>query len=233
MQKTNKIIILHGWTYSTEKWSHFINLLEKEGIQVELPFVPGLTVKTNKIWNIDNYVDWLKKIIDKNKEKIILIGHSNGGRIAAVFSAKYPEKVKNLVLIDSAGIYHHDFKIRFKRLVFEILAKLGRKITASVKLKDLLYWLVGESDYQSATSEMKKTMINLINFDLMPSLQKIKIPVFIVWGEKDKITPLSDGKIMQESIKDSNLYIVSSAGHIPQFTHTEEVVEQIIRKTIK
>ena len=233
MQKTNKAIILHGWTYSVEKWNHVIDLLEKEGIQVELLLIPGLTAKTDKAWMINDYIDWLKKIIDKNKEKVTLIGHSNGGRIASIFSAKYPEKVKNLVLIDSAGIYHHDFKIQFKKFVFGILAKLGKKITTSVRLKDLLYWLAQESDYQKATLEMKKTMMNLINFDLTSSLKKIKIPVFIVWGENDKITPLSDGKIIQELIKDSELYAIRSAGHSPHFTHAEEVAEQIIKKITK
>jgi pimeloyl-ACP methyl ester carboxylesterase len=42
----------------------------------------------------------------------VLLGHSNGGRIALAFAEKYPDKVKQLVLIDSAGIYHNEFSIR-------------------------------------------------------------------------------------------------------------------------
>ena len=97
----NKIIILHGWTYSFDKWNPFMSLLKSKGLNPYLLPIPGLTDKINKPWNIDDYVKWFWGKIEK-EEKIILIGHSNGGRIALNFSIKYLEKVAKLILIDSA-----------------------------------------------------------------------------------------------------------------------------------
>lgn len=224
MGVVKKVLVLHGWTYSTDKWETFITALKNKGLDTELLKIPGLTEKLEEVWNIDNYVDWLNKKIN---QKMILIGHSNGGRIALAFCLKYPQKVEKLVLIDSAGIYHHELPIRLKRIIFKYIAKFGRKVTSSERTRKFLYKLSRESDYEKASPIVKKTMVNLITLDLRNSLDKIKVPTFIIWGKRDKATPLADGKLMHQLIKNSKIYIIETAKHSPQFTHTEEVVQKI------
>lgn len=225
MGTVKKILILHGWTYSTEKWGPFLNDLKKDGFNAELLKIPGLTEKLDDVWDIDNYVEWLNGKI--HEDKIILVGHSNGGRIILAFAAKYPDKIKKIILIDSAGIYHNEMPIRLKRIIFKTLARIGRKITKSETLRKALYKLSRESDYENAPPVVKKTMNNMINFDITPFLRKIKIPTLIIWGAKDKTTPLSDGKIMHQLISNSKLAIINDAKHSPQFTHPEKVTELI------
>src|SRR3989344_2544636 len=123
----NKVIILHGWTKNLDKWNDFLKNLDKTKIDYEFPNIPGLTGNLNDVWNLDNYVNWLKKITDRQKDKVILIGHSNGGRIALAFANQHPEKVEKLILIDSAGIYHNELPLALKRVIFKILAKLGKE----------------------------------------------------------------------------------------------------------
>ena len=53
----------------------------------------------------------------------------------------------------------------------------------------------------------------------------------IIWGENDKITPLSDAKAISKQIKNSKLYVIDGARHAPQFTHTKEVVNKIFEET--
>lgn len=226
----SKILILHGWAYSIEKWEPFTTSLRDNGFNVELLKIPGLTEKLDSVWNIDNYVDWLNRKISNNK--VILIGHSNGGRILLAFAAKYPEKIKHLILIDSAGIYHDELPIRLKRFIFQSLAGVGKKFTKSDSLRKLLYKLARENDYEKAAPFVRQTMVNLINFDVTESLSKIKIPTLIIWGKEDKTTPLSDGQLMHKLIKGSKLHIIKTAKHSPQFTHVDEVT-QVITKEIK
>lgn len=223
-----KIFILHGWTYSTDKWSPFIDLLKKNGFEPHILNIPGLTEKIDKIWRLEDYVDWLSKILNKEKSKIILIGHSNGGRIALNFAVKYPDKLGHLILIDSAGIYHDELFIKIKRLVFGNIARIGKKLSTSERLRNLLYKIVGENDYKIASPIMKQTMINLINSDKSLDLDKVDVPTLIIWGEKDKTTPPSDGKLMNKLIKNSTLHIIDNAKHSPMFTHTKEVTDVII-----
>ncbi len=226
MGTVKKVYILHGWTTSLDQWEKFLHLLPKVKLEPLMLKIPGLTEKSNKSWDLESYVEWLKKKLSGEKE-LILIGHSSGGRMALTFAAKYPGRIKQLILIDSAGIYHNELSTRFKRFVFKNLAKLGKKITKSETLKNLLYKLAREKDYHEATALQRRIMINLISEDLTPILEKITAPTLLIWGEFDKTTPLSDGKLMHQKIKNSKLYVIKGARHSPQFTHPNEVVKEI------
>jgi pimeloyl-ACP methyl ester carboxylesterase len=225
-----KIIILHGWAYDTAKWSLFVALLKEKKFDVVILKIPGLTAPLEEVWTLDSYVTWFKKIVDQEKEKVILLGHSNGGRIGLAFSIKYPEKVSRLILIDSAGIYHNELKLRLKRFIFGTLAKIGKKAKNIQAVKTLFYKLVREHDYEKANPYLRKTMQNLINADLSNVLQDINIPTTIIWGAADRITPLSDGKIMKQKIKGATLDVITDARHSPQFTHPEKVRDIIVRE---
>jgi len=224
-----KIYILHGWAYSTEKWEPFLHTLKQNNIPYELLKIPGLTAPLNEAWTLDDYVAWLRKSIVNEKEKVILLGHSNGGRISLAFALKYPEKVSQLFLIDSAGIYHNEFSLWLKRLAFKNLARF-KKIAYNTVLKNILYKLAREDDYNKAAPFMKKTMQNLIESDLSDQLQKIEIPTTIIWGENDTTTPVVDAAVMHEKIKDSKLFIIINARHSPQFTHVNEVSDILIKE---
>jgi pimeloyl-ACP methyl ester carboxylesterase len=224
-----KAYIIHGWAYSLEKYKKISELLESKGLDNVILKVPGLTEKIDKPWDIKDYIDWVKNKIDQEKSKVILIGHSNGGRIAAAYASKFPKKLQHLILIDSAGIYHDEIHTKIKLVFFATLAKIGKRISSSSILRNMLYKLTRENDYNHATEDMKKTMVNLIKSDLTFYLSRIITPTLIIWGEKDKVTPLNDGKIMHKLIKNSKLYIVNGARHSPHFTHAEEVADVIFK----
>lgn len=224
-----KIFIVHGWTYSTDKWSEVVKSLQAHGHEVNVLTVPGLTEGTDKAWTLDEYTEWLKGKLEQT-DNPILIGHSNGGRIALSFATQHPQALERLILVDSGGIYHNELPLRVKRLVFGAAAKVGKKITSSPKLRNLLYRLAHESDYKNATPHMRQTMTNLISVDLTPQLKNIHIPTLIIWGEQDRSTPVSDAHLMHQSIPNSRLYILPEAGHSPHATHPKEVASEILKE---
>lgn len=223
------LIILHGWSYSTEKWKPFLKLLERNGIEHEMLKIPGLTAPLGNVWTLDDYISWLHRQTSKIHHPISMLGHSNGGRIAAAFSAKYPDKISSLILIDSAGIIHRDIKTLLKKGFFGTAAKIGKRITNSHLIRDLFYKVVGEQDYLRADPNLKKTMFNLISRDLEQAFSKIKVPTLIIWGENDKITPVSDGKKIHNLVLNSKLEIIKNARHSPQLTHSNQVAKLILQ----
>lgn len=228
--KDRRIYILHGWTYSLDKWKPLVDLLSRNGVEAVMLRVPGLTVPHDRVWQLGDYVDWVKDKLKEENEPIILVGHSNGGRISIAFAAKYPNKIKKLILIDAAGIYHNELPIRIKRFVFEKIAKFGRSFSSSDTLRDMLYKFARTSDYQKADPILRKTMINLIRTDISNLLPAISAPTTIIWGERDETTPLRDGELMHEKIRDSKLRIIQKAQHSPHFTNVEEVGEIILKE---
>ena len=101
------LYIVHGWTYTVEPWRETLEILRKNGISVKMLRVPGLTEESKKIWTIDDYVKWADEEIP---DKAIALGHSNGGRILFNLCAKKPDKLKYLILLDSAGVYEPSAK---------------------------------------------------------------------------------------------------------------------------
>ena len=221
------VYILHGWTYSTARWAGLLEWLEQNDVKPIMLHVPGLTAPSEEVWTTAKYVDWLAETLP-NGEKLTLIGHSNGGRLALNFAAKYPQRVARLILIDSAGIYHDGWRVKLKRYIFGRVAKIGKKITASGSLKRALYSLAGSHDYAEASANMRQTLINVNESDREIRLEEIAVRVTLIWGADDRLTPLSDGRELARRLPQANLEVIAGARHAPFETHTERVGDLII-----
>lgn len=229
---TPHIYILHGWAYDSQKWEVLQRALEKAEIEATLLRIPGLTGSLDRPYDISDYVSWIDKSVENNPP-IILLGHSNGGRLALHYSLENPSKVSQLILIDSAGVEHIDIVSQIKKNSFQIIAKIGKKFTKSSFLKNLMYTILREKDYKEASPIMRKTMQNLLASDHNFPFSQISVPTTLIWGEKDTITPLVDGLTMHAKIKNSKMHTIPEARHAPQFTHPERIVkiiEEIVEK---
>lgn len=230
MFERKKIYILHGWSVDSEnkkKWQHFISTLRDSGCEVTFLGIPGLSSPLEEVWNLDDFVKWLEKELPRN-EKVIVLGHSFGGQIAIKFSALFPERIKKLILIDSAGIRDHAVIPTIKRKIFLIAAKVGKLLFPIPIFKTLLYTLARERDYHNASPLLKRTMSNILDEEVVHHLPQISTETLIIWGENDKVTPLKLATIFKEKIKHSTLIVIEAARHSPQFTHTKLVSKHVI-----
>lgn len=169
----------------------------------------------------------------------ILIGHSFGGKIATKYAIKYPEKIEKLILTGAAGIKH---KLTIKQKIFFILAKTGKAVFSIPVINNFqkpvhkIFSKLARNrkkDYYSASPKMKEIMKNILAEDLTDYLDKIKTPTLLVWGKEDRTTPLSDGKIMNEKIKNSKMVIINNANHSLPYHRVEEfgkIVEKFIKE---
>ena len=232
--KQSTLIILHGWTKDQNQWQPLIKNLGDQGCQVVNPVLPGFgKEKLTKAWDLEEYCHWLGKyLVDKKINRYILLGHSNGGRIGAYYASQRPSGLKKLILISSAGIKKG---WNLKKTVFWLLAKMGRIVFSLPGLRYLLpparrwlYRFAGEKDYYQADKNLAKTMVNLIRIDLSLSLSKIKVPTLILWGIKDKTTPLKEGLIFKKKIENSRLVLFPDAGHDLLYQQSEAIIEEIL-----
>lgn len=203
-----KLYIIHGWTYTVKPWAKTLALLKSAGISVEMLHVPGLTAPSKKVWTIDDYVKWANKNIP---DGAIALGHSNGGRILLNLSSKRPDKLKHLILLDSAGVYEPSRKRDLARRASKALAPL-KKIKP---LRKVTHKILGASDYDHAPENMKKTLANMLDSDKKLNLAKITTPTTILWGEADTVTPIRQAKIIAERLQNSRLITRKNWTHAP------------------
>ena len=80
----------------------------------------------------------------------------------------------------------------------------------------------GSEDYKALPEQMKPVFVRIINEDLTPNLSKIACPTLLIWGGKDKSTPLYMAKTMHKKIKDSGLVVFKESGHFSYLEHHDE-----------
>ena len=215
------LYIIHGWTYTVEPWKKTLEILKEKGIKFEMLNVPGLTSPSKKIWTIDDYVSWANKNIPDNA---VALGHSNGGRILLNLCSKNPEKLRKLILLDSAGVYE---KSR-KRDILRKVSKLGAPLKKSKLISKVFHKLIGASDYSNAPENMKKTLSNMLDSDKNLNLEPVSTPTIILWGEKDTVTPPRQAKVLNEKLKNSKLKFYKNWTHAPYISNPPELASAII-----
>lgn len=223
------IYILHGWAVDQEndkKWQPLIDALQKNGLTVIFLGIPGLTSPLDEAWGLHNYVEWLDSQLPKHRSAVLL-GHSFGGQIAVRYIRHHPQKVAKLILIDGAGIRDHSPKAVVKRTVFWWLAKIGKIFFRTDFARRILYRLARERDYVNAPPLLRRSMSSILDDEVVDDLKHIHIPTLIIWGSRDKVTPLKQAHFFHRGIDGSQLQVIPEARHSPQFTHVNEVVAAI------
>ncbi|MFZ5376949.1 MAG: alpha/beta fold hydrolase [Patescibacteria group bacterium] len=232
------VYILHGWAVdktNQQKWQPFISALARRGVTAKFLPIPGLSTDLSEVWNLQDFVDWFKKQLEKDgvRAEANVLGHSFGGQMAIRAAAQSPQLFSKIVLIDSSGIRDHSLSAKSKRALFLILAKIGRILMPFSFARQLLHKLARERDYLNAPPVMRRAMSLVVNDEVRQDLPKITCPTLIIWGENDKVTPLKNGRLKRQQIKNSQLEIISEARHSPQFTHTEQTADLVANFLLK
>lgn len=228
-------LILHGWGGKSESWLKVQEILSQKGFQVIVPDLPGFgkTKSPERPWTLDDYRDFIKKFCEVlNLHNFILLGHSFGGRISIKLCSEADSGVSTLILCNSAGIPNNrGFFARLSAMVssfFRPIWNLPGISGMREGTRFLFYRLARNADYTKYNPIMRETFLNIVKYDLTPFLGKIMIPTFLIWGENDDKTPLRDGQLMSEKIKNSRLHIIKSGDHVPNLKMPAELSHIIL-----
>lgn len=215
------LLLLHGWGSNIQVFTPIINELSKSMRVIAVDLIGfGKSEVMDSPWRVDDYVEFIEKfLVSLNIDKLSILGHSYGGRIIIkLASKKYPVvRLQKIVLVNAAGIKSkRSLKAKIKLLGY----KLGRAFYSFPIIKSIYPDAIeelrsrhGSADYKNATPVMRQTLVNSVNEDLTPHLQKISQPTLLIWGENDTATPISHAKTMEKQIADSGLVVFENAGH--------------------
>lgn len=230
-EKTNSkgqdIIILPGWGNTKETFKYIIDYF-KDNNRIFIMDYPGfgMSEEPKEELLLEDYIELILKMIEKEKiTNPIIIAHSFGGRLVSILNEKI--NIKELILIDVAGIKRFNLKLYLKTKIFKIIKKLNKKLAKKIEKK------FSSSDYKDLSPIMKKTFNNIIKVNLKSNYKKIKTETLIIWGEKDEDTPLKDAYLLKKIIKDSALIIYKNKHHYSYLEDvylTNRIIENIIKK---
>ena len=214
------VLLLHGWGSNLKSFAALISLLKTKYRVLAIDY-PGFgeSDKLKTSFCVDDYCDIVVEFLKKlNVEKVILVGHSYGGRIILKLNNRkdLPFVIDKNVLIDAAGIIDKkDIVVKIKIVIYKLFKKIFISLPISSEKKDELVMKLrkklGSSDYGTASKVMQETLVKSVNEDLTYCLDNMKESL-IIWGDKDTATPMWMAKMMEEKIKNSGLVILKG-GH--------------------
>jgi pimeloyl-ACP methyl ester carboxylesterase len=215
------LLILPGWKRSINEWIPVAAIIpdKYKVILLDLPGFSGSTAMSKEVFGVFEYANFVRKFLEKlGIDKCTVLGHSFGGRIGIVLAAE-GKMVNKLILVDSSGIERKSLYVKIMHIIKIISLPLLVILPALIRNK--IRNLFGSRDYKTA-GQMRKILVKTTNQNLESFLPKIKIPTFIIWGDKDKTLPVSQAKIFKAGIKDARVRIVWGAGHDPHLQKTEQ-----------
>lgn len=221
------LLLLHGLFGAL---SNFDDVTEsfKSQYRVVIPLLPiyDLPLLTTGVTTLAKYL--LKFVRHKKLKNINLLGNSLGGHVALIFTLNHPEYVKALVLTGSSGLYENSFGGTFpKRENYEFIREkvaytFFDPAMATKELVDEVYETVNDRNKVIRILSMAKSAIR---HNLAKDLHKITIPVCLIWGMNDTVTPPDVATEFHNLLPNSELNWIDNCGHAPMM----EVPDEFIR----
>jgi pimeloyl-ACP methyl ester carboxylesterase len=141
-----------------------------------------------------------------------------------VFTVSHQEHVKALVLTGSSGLYENAFGGSFPRR--ESYDYIKEKVeftffdpaTATKELVDEVYKSVND---RSRVIRILALAKSAIRHNMSKDLSRITIPVSLIWGKQDKVTPPEVAEEFHQLLPNSELNWVDLCGHAPMMERPE------------
>jgi len=246
------IIFIHGFPLNKSMWDIQVETLKKNyrvityDIRGHGNSHPGIDE-----FFIELFVNDLLRFIKKlGIEKSILCGLSLGGYIALNAVLKYPDRFDGLILNDTQCIADTpEIKENRCNAIIRIKEK-GVEQYADEIIKNLFAQetFTKNKNVIDAVKEMiistpKQSLCNTLHAlaerkETCTQLHEINIPVLIMVGKEDKITPIAAARQMHELILNSKLEIIQQAGHLSNLedpaafnTHLAKFLELVGKKS--
>jgi len=218
------LLLLHGLMGALSNWDAVIRDFSKE-YRVVIPILPiyDLPLLTTGVKSLAKYVH--RFVTHMGLTDVTLLGNSLGGHVGLIYCINHPQVVKTLVLTGSSGLYENAFGGSFPRRESYDFVKEKVEYTfydpkvATKELVDDVFKTINDRNRVIRILAMAKSAIR---HNMAKDLHKINIPVALIWGKNDKITPPEVAIEFNQLLPNSELYWIDQCGHAPMMEHPEE-----------
>ena len=218
------LILLHGLMGALSNWNDVVKEFKKD-YRVIIPLLPlyDLPLLTTGVKTLAKFVHKFVKY--KKFQNVTLLGNSLGGHVALIYTLNHPEEIKALVLTGSSGLYENAFGGSFPRrenydfIKEKVELTFYDPATATKELVDEVYQLVNDRSKVIRILAMAKSAIR---HNMSKDISKITVPVCLIWGKDDKITPPDVANEFHSLLPNSELNWIDHCGHAPMMEQPAE-----------
>lgn len=235
------ILLLHGFAGEKDNWNRFLGHLSGD-YRVIAPDLPGFGESVR-------HPDWDYSLVPQRDRvhafvtalglsRFHLAGHSMGGHLSILYALEYPEQVVSLALINNAGVTS-PIESQFMRNIYagknDLIIRSYDDFESMLSMvfeeppfapwpmkKGLAARAIAHADFNEA---IFASLLRDFENGLESQLPDIACPVFILWGDNDRILDVSAVTVMQRALPQADAVVMENMGHMPILERPRETAD--------
>ncbi len=231
------LVFLHGLFGALSNFEGTIEHFRKK-YRVVMPILPLYTLPMLNT-NVPALADFLKRFITHmGFKEVNLLGNSLGGHVALVYCSRSQEGITSLILTGSSGLYENAFGGGFPRREDKEFIRKKVAVTfydpkhATDALVDECFETVNDKAKLIRILSLAKSAIR---HNMAKEIPKLKMPVCLIWGKQDTITPPHVAEEFHAMLPQSELFWIDECGHAAMMEHPNEfnaILDPWLAKTL-
>jgi pimeloyl-ACP methyl ester carboxylesterase len=204
----------------------------------------GDSCKPRSRHSLKSYADTLLAALDQlGVKKATLVGHSAGGAVCAMAALMAPERVEDLVLINTAGLRYYPPLLRLAaRMLIRRPIIDGILLISAYAILEHVFTAKNEFTRKFAEDNIHRPRaarladIGKVIADLLPDLMsgtlskdadRLEHPTLLIWGADDRLMPLETVRRAAALLPGGQLAVLDGCGHMPLIENPGEVISLI------
>jgi pimeloyl-ACP methyl ester carboxylesterase len=247
------LALLHGLGASRSVWRRAAPRLARERLVIA-PDLPGLggSAPAGPGFDLGGVADVLAgELAERAGGAFDLLGTSLGGAVAVRLADAHPDLVRRLVLAAPAGFTPWPWPLAavgapgvgaLSDRVLAVRRIVGTRAPGSATVRRALRWgAIAEPARLSAgdaravfeasrgSERIGAAVTAALRADLRPVLRRLEVPLGLIWGERDRVVPISTLESVRALRPDAVVETIPDAAHIPQLERPVEFAAAVQR----
>lgn len=210
-------LFLHGWGGNADSFAPISQYFAQRADCRVL--TPSLPCPPCEVYTLENYADDVDAYLQQQAvTRCVVIAHSFGARLVALLNARHPQLFTHIILTGGAGLpVRPSWWVRCKIRWYKFCRRLGWRVQG------------GSADYRQLDANGKRTFQNIIHRDLSWEAQQITAPTLLVWGSRDRATPLAELRRWQICVPQAQTIIYRGKGHFAYLENHARFIGDVLR----
>ena len=203
------VLALHGWGRSRLDWADILSATG--GLALDLPGF-GAAPPPAEVMGAAGYAATIEPVLGALGGRVVVVGHSFGGRVAAHLAVRRPEAVAGLVLagVPLVRLPGARSRVSLRYRAVRAARRLRLVPEATLERARLRH---GSADYRAAAGVMRRVLVRVVGESYEEQLVAVACPVRLVWGEADRVVPPVMARRALALLSSGTLSLLSGVGH--------------------
>ena len=224
------VLLLHAFPLDARMWDGIAPAVAEAGYEVVAPDLPGEELELG-------FPAWAQRVLGLFEGPFVPVGSSMGGYFAFELWRQAPERIPALALVGTRATPDSPEQRLARDDSIRLLGEAGREPF----WEDLAPRIFAEGVDPAVVARaheltLEQPITALVTaqetirdrVDSRPTLDTIDVPVLVLVGDEDRLTPPADAEAMAAALPHARLTRIAGAGHLAPLEQPDAVARELV-----